>query len=181
MAKRKSISLTTRFEVFKRDSFTCGYCGQKPPDVILEIDHILAVKNGGDNDFDNLITSCFDCNRGKSARSLDQIINGEKVDNILPLLKERELQYMEYRNFLLNIDNRLREEVDAINSVFQRYFPDREFTEKFKISVKRFIKELGLMEVVNSMEIAASKINKSGECLDYFCGICWNKIKKKNG
>lgn len=35
--KRTSIGKKTRFEVFKRDSFTCQYCGQKAPDVILMI------------------------------------------------------------------------------------------------------------------------------------------------
>lgn len=29
MAKRKSLSKKIRFEVFKRDSFTCQYCGRK--------------------------------------------------------------------------------------------------------------------------------------------------------
>ncbi len=27
--KRKKLSNSTRFEVFKRDSFTCQYCGRK--------------------------------------------------------------------------------------------------------------------------------------------------------
>lgn len=181
MAKRKALSLKTRFEVFKRDCFTCGYCGQKPPNIILEVDHMLAVKNGGTNDFDNLITSCFDCNRGKSARSLDNTVNGDKVENLLPLMKERELQYREYRNFLLQIDLRLNDEVTGIENVFQRYFPDRIFTEKFKSSVKRFVKELGLIDTIAAMEIAGGRMSKSGDCLDYFCGICWKKIKSKNG
>lgn len=46
MAERKTISKKTRFEVFKRDSFTCQYCGRTAPDVILEIDHINPVNNG---------------------------------------------------------------------------------------------------------------------------------------
>lgn len=34
-----------RFEVFKRDNFTCRYCGQAPPTAILEVDHIIPSKN----------------------------------------------------------------------------------------------------------------------------------------
>ncbi len=68
--KRKGLSKKLRFEVFKRDGFTCQYCGRSAPDVILEVDHIKSVKNGGDNDIMNLITSCFDCNRGKGKRKL---------------------------------------------------------------------------------------------------------------
>ena len=70
MAKRKGISKSTRFEVFKRDSFTCQYCGKSAPDVVLEVDHINPVSKGGDNDISNLITACFDCNRGKKDKKL---------------------------------------------------------------------------------------------------------------
>ena len=66
MAKRKKLGKKIRFEVFKRDSFTCQYCGQSAPQVILEVDHIVPVSKGGDDELTNLITSCRDCNRGKS-------------------------------------------------------------------------------------------------------------------
>lgn len=59
---RKPLSKKTRFEVFKRDQFTCQYCGNKPPNTTLEIDHIKAVSKGGNDEIINLITSCFDCN-----------------------------------------------------------------------------------------------------------------------
>lgn len=59
-----------RFSVFKRDNFTCQYCGRKPPNVVLEADHVLAVANGGSDAIHNLVTSCQDCNRGKGANQL---------------------------------------------------------------------------------------------------------------
>lgn len=68
---RINITKKLRFEVFKRDSFTCQYCGRKSPDVVLNVDHINPVKRGGKNDILNLITSCFDCNSGKKDRILD--------------------------------------------------------------------------------------------------------------
>lgn len=68
-----SVSKKTRFEVFERDSFTCQYCGRFAPDVVLEVDHILARAKGGTDDPENLITACFDCNRGKRAEGA---ING---------------------------------------------------------------------------------------------------------
>ena len=33
--KRKNIPKKLRFEVFKRDSFTCQYCGRKAPDAFI--------------------------------------------------------------------------------------------------------------------------------------------------
>ena len=59
-----------RWEVLKRDAFTCQYCGRSAPEVKLEVDHITPVCEGGKDTKENLVTSCYSCNRGKSALSL---------------------------------------------------------------------------------------------------------------
>ncbi|MDC4235638.1 HNH endonuclease, partial [Pasteurella multocida] len=68
---RTALSKKVRFEVFKRDSFKCQYCGKSAPDVVLHVDHINPVSNDGTNDIMNLITSCSECNLGKGAKTLD--------------------------------------------------------------------------------------------------------------
>lgn len=68
---RKSIGKGTRFDIFKRDNFTCQYCGAQPPDAVLHVDHIIPVASGGDNDPMNLVTSCDACNLGKSAKRIE--------------------------------------------------------------------------------------------------------------
>lgn len=65
--------LKLRFEILKRDKFTCQYCGRKSPDVILEIDHIHPRSKGGKNIMDNFKTACKDCNMGKSNTLLEII------------------------------------------------------------------------------------------------------------
>ncbi|MCX7759528.1 MAG: HNH endonuclease, partial [bacterium] len=92
MSKRKNVSKSIRFEVFKRDSFTCQYCGRKPPEVVLVIDHIKPVSKGGTNDIINLITSCKDCNSGKSNKQLDELTVVEKQHKQLEELQERREQ-----------------------------------------------------------------------------------------
>lgn len=69
--KRKTINKGLRFDIFKRDGFTCQYCGQKPPDVVLQVDHVTPVALGGSNDEMNLVTCCELCNQGKKAKRLD--------------------------------------------------------------------------------------------------------------
>ena len=105
---RKAIPQKIRFEIFKRDSFTCQYCGQEAPNVVLNVDHINPVKNGGDNDITNLITSCFDCNSGKSARLLDDNHVVKKQKKSLNELQERRNQIemiAQWREDLLNIND----------------------------------------------------------------------------
>lgn len=66
---RVGLSAKLRWQVFSRDNFICNYCGRKPPEVALEVDHRISVADGGSNDIENLITACVDCNRGKGAES----------------------------------------------------------------------------------------------------------------
>lgn len=34
---------------------------------MLEVDHIIPISKGGTSDMGNLITACFDCDRGKGS------------------------------------------------------------------------------------------------------------------
>ncbi len=65
----KSLSLLKlRFEVLKRDDFTCQYCGRnvKQDKIKLHVDHIIPKSKGGEDIISNLRTSCSACNLGKS-------------------------------------------------------------------------------------------------------------------
>ena len=66
--RRAHLSKRLRFDVLERDRFTCRYCGAKPEDGALHVDHIIAVVEGGKTEFSNLITSCEPCNSGKGQR-----------------------------------------------------------------------------------------------------------------
>lgn len=66
-----AVTKRTRFEVLRRDSHTCQYCGAKAPDVTLHIDHVMPVALGGDDKPGNLVTACKDCNSGKASITPD--------------------------------------------------------------------------------------------------------------
>jgi hypothetical protein len=61
-----TIPLSLRFDILNRDGFRCRYCGRNAPETELEVDHVHARSKGGSDGADNLVTTCRDCNRGKS-------------------------------------------------------------------------------------------------------------------
>ena len=56
-----------RWAALSRDNFTCQYCGQHAPNVILHADHIIPVAAGGKDTLDNLVACCSACNIGKGS------------------------------------------------------------------------------------------------------------------
>lgn len=104
-----AVSPRIRFEVFKRDDFTCRYCGRKTPEVVLQVDHIVPLSQGGKDDVVNLTTSCWECNSGKSDVPLSEIITGEDPTDRAILLLEQRRQLDEY-NYVLATLMRQRED-----------------------------------------------------------------------
>lgn len=176
MAKRISLSKKLRFEVFKRDSFSCQYCGSTPPKVILEVDHIIPVSKKGTNDFDNLITSCFDCNRGKSDNELTSLPSS--TTEKLEIIKEKELQYKQYQKALKSIENRINREIESVSEVYTKFNPEWVLSEGFKLgTIKKFISQLGVNSVIDSMQIACCRGLSPQETTRYFCGVHYTKLK----
>jgi len=177
MAESKRV----RFEVFKRDGFQCQYCGRTPPEITLELDHILARANGGQDDIANYITACFDCNRGKGAVPLDSIPQG-LLDKRAEIVERRE-QVKAYTEYLEQVESEIYESIVEITKIYEKYFTTQTLSDYFKLgTVKRFLRVLPTIKICEAMEIACSKFDTryAGEekSLRYFSGICWNWIKK---
>lgn len=104
---RKALSARTRFEVFKRDEFACQYCGRCAPDVVLHVDHIVPVVEGGSNDPINLLTACQDCNGGKSGVPLTRVITAEDPADRAAAIRETERAIREYNEEVLEREQRM--------------------------------------------------------------------------
>ena len=115
-----AITKSLRFDIFHRDKFTCQYCGRKPPEVILEIDHIIPVSQNGSDDPKNLVTSCFNCNRGKNKKIID---NAPSVDLDLDLdyleAEQRLSELLRYKKTKKKLDKALSETISSLQSFFQ--------------------------------------------------------------
>lgn len=182
MQKRKSISNKTRFEVFKRDSFTCQYCGAKAPDAILEIDHLNPVKHGGDNDLLNLITSCFVCNRGKSHRKLsdNSVVEKQRVQIEELNLRRQQLEMiLEWRNELQKDANY---QINKAGSYWNEKFVNYEINHP-EIYFGKFLKTYGLIEVLDCIDISYRQYFKGNKDTAFYAlqmlgGILYNRSKK---
>jgi hypothetical protein len=69
-SRKEAIPRGLRWAVLARDGYTCVYCGNKPPAVVLEVDHKVSEADGGLTEIENLVTACEDCNRGKGRKSV---------------------------------------------------------------------------------------------------------------
>lgn len=179
--KRKSISTRTRFEVFKRDAFVCQYCGAHPPSVILHIDHILPVSDGGGNDRGNLITSCQQCNAGKSNVHLSAIPK-PMAENAAEIA-EREAQILGYAEIMREARERKLRHAWVVAEPFAAHFDPKGMAIRtdWLGSISRFVERLGVYDVLSAMDIALSRHgdDKAG-CFRYFCGICWMRIRQED-
>lgn len=173
---REPISKKLRFDVFKRDDFICQYCGQHPPAVILELDHINPVCNGGKNTEDNLITSCFDCNRGKGGELLTAI--PQTVQEKREILAEKEEQLKEYNKLLKRKSAREIRTINYLNEIYQEIFEEWCMSESFKNTIRtKFLPHLTQEQLEKALRIAIWKTKDSRRSLKYFCGICWKVIR----
>lgn len=95
-----------RFEVLRRDDFTCRYCGQQPPAVKLEADAVVPESLGGSHkDPTNLVAACEACNRGKGSATLDAPVLADVDDAAFALsvlLKRAEQERADLIDFLLD-------------------------------------------------------------------------------
>lgn len=68
---RKGVKFS-RVNVYARDHYTCQYCGMQGSASELNYDHVVPRQYGGKTTWNNIVTSCYDCNRRKGARTPEQ-------------------------------------------------------------------------------------------------------------
>lgn len=169
---RTPVSVRTRFEIFKRDSFTCRYCGRTSPEVVLEVDHIVPVADGGDNDEMNLVTSCWDCNRGKSSIPLTDAITGEDPHDKAIEIAERERQLQEYNYRKEQVRLRIEGEVAFLNTWWKEHA--KTWLNGFdKGWLRHELRTTPYEDILEAMEIAVFRGRCSNLC--YAAAVIKNK------
>jgi hypothetical protein len=155
-----AISSKLRFEVFKRDDFTCTYCGRRTPEVILEVDHMIPESRGGTDNPENLVTSCFECNRGKGSALLETILKDRDIHQETVLLAEREIQLAEYSAVKEKVRERIGREAKKLKDYFCKQFSwppgyaEREFP---RYVVERVLEIMSYLDIMDLIDHAVTK------------------------
>ena len=100
----------SRINLMTRDDFRCQYCALKPQRSELNLDHVVPRALGGRSTWENVVTSCVDCNRRKGGRTPKQarmkLIRTPVRPKWTPLahLMMSSVRYEEWRPFLNVVD-----------------------------------------------------------------------------
>ena len=180
---RKPLSKAIRFEVFKRDKFTCQYCGASAPEVILEVDHIKPVSKGGTNELLNLVTACRDCNRGKTNKVLSDnstvVVQKKRLDEMQERREQLEMM-LKWREML---DEELNVEAQAINLLLENN-TKWGLNDNGLATARKLIRRFGFNEVYTACEIAIDRSYTGTEsswtnAWHKVGGICYNRKKAR--
>ncbi|MFE5368126.1 HNH endonuclease [Streptomyces mirabilis] len=175
-----AVSKRLRYEILRRDSHTCRYCGASAPTVPLRVDHVTPVALGGTDTPDNLVTSCEPCNSGKSSATVDSAVVANVSDDALRWaaaitqaaanLQELEKPKDEYRGAFLAEWNRWTVGKDESKKV--------PLDDSWKLSIERF-RVAGVPTWMWADIVDAGMANekvKPENTFRYVCGIAWNKV-----
>lgn len=175
-----SVSSRLRYEVLRRDNYTCRYCGGTPPNVTLTVDHVTPVTLGGSDDPSNLVAACSACNSGKSATPVDAAL----VENV----RDDALRWSTAMAAVVKVRT---DELAAERAVIARFDSCwTKWTAKhgpvpreagWRGSIVRFL-AAGLDEEFLGEAVQKSMVANRVPIADvwrYFCGICWRELNKR--
>jgi hypothetical protein len=181
-----AVSKRTRYEVLRRDNYTCRYCGTSVADgAVLTVDHVVPTTLGGSDDPTNLVAACRDCNAGKASTSPDAELVADVAQDALRWAAAIKLAAH-------NAEARGSEE-RAYKAAFfddlRSYFPDkpeawkRLLPDDWELSIITFYRR-GLPAATLSralettMTRARARMVSEAGFFRYLCGICWKTLKE---
>lgn len=174
--RQKPIPRRLRFEILRRDNYTCRYCGASAPDATLTVDHVIPRALGGADDPTNLVTACRDCNSGKASTSPDEHIVAD-VDAAAMLWARAIDRVVEARRVELGaIDRACRDFYESWTGLY-RYGTYDNLPGNWARSIETFMaRGLNYDDLIRLHYSPAENSVQARNAWRYFCGCCWNEI-----
>lgn len=164
-----AVTKRTRFEVLKRDNYTCRYC--RTTEGALTIDHVLPVALGGTDEPDNLVAACRDCNAGKGSTGPDE---GTVAD-----VSDAQMRWARAMQDAAAIVESQLEESDSLVVAFEEHWPQfRTRPRDWENSIKS-LHRAGLTQalMLDAITAALSAPNVDRR-FAYFCGVAWRHVRE---
>lgn len=171
-----SVTKRIRYEILKRDNYTCRYCGAKAPDVPLTVDHVLPQALGGSDKADNLVTACRDCNAGKTSSNPDDAVVAEVNEKAMAWTAalKRAMEDMA-------VETKERRKVTKWFSTewHHRYTSSMgELPNDWRTTIGEFVKMGVHIDLIDeAIDITCEKGLSDSKNFRYFAGICWNHVR----
>lgn len=179
-----AVTKSMRFQIFRRDGHVCQYCGGTPPDVALVVDHVVPAALGGPDTPDNLVTSCRECNSGKSATPPDA--------PVVEAVSERQRAYLAQMERLAQEaqDHRESRDLDWFTqswekclwgSGWNRDAGPAELPDNWAASVRTWLSRgLTPHDIEFAMRKAQDKDRmRSDDVFRYMAGVCWRMLTQR--
>ena len=169
-----AVTKRTRFEVLRRDNYTCRYC--RSAENPLRIDHVTPVALGGTDEPTNLVAACQDCNAGKASTSLD----AEQVADI----QHDAVRWSAAMQQAAAEASAHAESLPRDVAWFRNAYKDATFSspdDGWQQSIHRFMDNGLTKELIERAVISAAWRMKQLPPEDrfrYFCGCCWSRVRE---
>lgn len=176
-----ALSKRLRYEVLRRDNYTCRYCGKSAPEVVITVDHVIPKALGGSDEPSNLCAACRDCNGGKTSSSPDAPLVDDVAEDALKW--SRAMQTATAR-MLADLDAR-----ETDREQFRKWWNNWAYGEG---DDRRTLPlEGGWEQTVDQLVSAGLPLRVLKDCIDramsqrkvrddqkfrYMCGVAWKKL-----
>lgn len=164
-----AVTKRTRFEVLKRDNYTCRYC--RSAENELTIDHVLPVSLGGSDEPDNLVAACADCNAGKSSSSPDA--------DLVADVSADQVRWSDAMKRAAEVRAESRKDFDQFVATFDRLWLDRwSVPWNYEQSLEALYRAgLPLDRFIDAIDVT---INARGVYarFNYLCGVSWRFVNE---
>lgn len=178
-----AISSRLRFEILRRDNFTCRYCGANADASPLTIDHVIPTALGGPDTAENLVAACQDCNAGKSSTTPDAETVADVSADALMWAQAK----AQARDEHLEAAHRWDLELDAFHGIWTNYghedrdgvFHHETLPADWRTTVCQFLNDgLPFAAIEEFIHITMSaRLSARTDRFRYFCGCCHNRIR----
>lgn len=171
-----AVTKRIRFEVLRRDEFTCRYCRSR--DNALTVDHVVPVALGGSDDPSNLVAACKDCNAGKASASPDEAMVAQVEADALRWASAMEVVVGRRRAARRAVDEYSAAAAGAWLDEFDGLYRAPELPADAEQSFEAFYaRGLPIEELSHAIRVAARNKNVgTWEKWRYFCGVAWKKL-----